>query len=238
MNGILQSASMQFTQEARLKQDLIDQTNSTISTLSSLQKSEQLRLETLRSRLRQRQDRQKRITNLQRWLEPQRHMLAATTSATDLTQKRKVGYADAEGAGLLIQPSDLPGTALDEISHLIHQASNGPSYLSTPLSLSPSSTTPLSQSLSSIPTNILRQRIQVYISANTALLQRSRQLKDKDSLLEAMFRQVVCLCTNVHEERIDEVLPGLVEALESDPLEGVEVGRVREFLRKVEGVEG
>ena len=52
-----------LTQEARLKQDVIDQTNSTISTLSSLQKSEQQRLETLRTRLRQRQDRAKRIAN-------------------------------------------------------------------------------------------------------------------------------------------------------------------------------
>ena len=84
---------------------------------------------------------------------------------------------------------------------------------------------------------MLRQRIEVYCQANAALLQRSRQLKDKDGQLEAMFRQVVCLCTNVQEDRIDEVLPSLVAARDSDPLDGVEVGRVREFLRKVEGVE-
>ena len=236
MNGILQSASMQFTQEARLKQDLIDQTNSTISTLSSLQKSEQSRLETLRSRLRQRQDRAKRIANLKRWLEPQRHMLAATNAAADLSQKREVGYADAEGAGVLLQESDLPEEVRREGEHLIRQASGGPSYLSTPLSLSPLAT--LSPSLSSIPTNVLRQRIEIYTQSNAALLQRSRQLKEKDGQLEAMFRQVVCLCTNVQEDRIDEVLPSLVAALDSDPLDGVEVGRVREFLRKVEGVEG
>ncbi|KAL1596702.1 transcriptional regulator swi6 [Nothophoma quercina] len=236
MNGILQSASMQFTQEARLKQDLIDQTNSTISTLSSLQKSEQSRLETLRSRLRQRQDRAKRIANLKRWLEPQRHMLAATNAATDLSQKREVGYADAEGAGVLVQENDLPEEVRREGEHLIRQASGGASYLSTPLSL-PSSAA-LSQNLTSIPTNVLRQRIEVYCQSNAALLQRSRQLKDKDGQLEAMFRQVVCLCTNVEESRIDEVLPSLVAALDSDPLDGVEVGRVREFLRKVEGVEG
>jgi regulatory protein SWI6 len=235
MNGILQSASMQFTQEARLKQDLIDQTNSTISTLSSLQKSEQARLETLRTRLRTRQDRAKRIANLKRWLEPQRHMLAATNAATDLSAKREVGYADAEGAGVLVSDSDLPEDVRREGEHLIRQASGGASYLSTPLSLPPSAA--LSQDLSSIPTNVLRQRIQVYCQSNAALLQRSRQLKDKDGQLEAMFRQVVALCTNVPEERVDEVLPSLVEALDSDPFDGVEVGRVREFLRKVEGVE-
>ncbi|KAF3006057.1 transcriptional regulator swi6 [Curvularia kusanoi] len=241
MNGILQSASLQFTQEARLKQDTIDQTNSTISTLSSLQKSEQARLETLRSRLRTRQDRAKRIANLKRWLEPQRHMLAATTgTATSSSDaKREVGFADAEGAGVRVNASDLPEEIRAEADHLIRQASGGAAaYLATPLSLPASAAAQLSPDLASIPTNVLRQRIEVYCQANAALLQRSRQLKDKDGQLEAMFRQVVCLCTNVEESRIDEVLPSLVAALDSDPLDGVEVGRVREFLRKVEGVEG
>lgn len=235
MNGILQSASLQFTQEARLKQDLIDQTNSTISTLSSLQKSEQARLDTLRTRLRRRQDRSKRIANLKRWLEPQRHMLAATTPSTDLSQTRDIGYADAEGAGILVQDSDLPDQLRTEVSHLLRQASSGSAYLSTPISLPAAPA--LADNLASIPAHVLRQRVQVYCAANAALLSRSRQLKDKDGQLEAMFRQVVALCTNVPEERVDEVLPSLVEALDSDPFDGVEVGRVREFLRKVEGVE-
>lgn len=63
-------------------------------------------------------------------------------------------------------------------------------------------------------------------------------LKEKDGQLEVMYRKVVSLCTKVEEERIDGVLESLVAALESDPMDGVEVGRVREFLRKVEGVEG
>jgi regulatory protein SWI6 len=64
MSGILQSASMQFTQEARLKQDAIDRTNDLITQLSSQQKQEQQKLEHLRARLRLRQDRAKRISNL------------------------------------------------------------------------------------------------------------------------------------------------------------------------------
>ena len=80
MNGILQSASMQFTQEARLKQDAIDQTNELITQLSTQQKQEQQRLESLRARLRVRQDRAKRISNLKRWLEPQRHMLSVNAA--------------------------------------------------------------------------------------------------------------------------------------------------------------
>jgi regulatory protein SWI6 len=41
----------------------------------------------------------------------------------------------------------------------------------------------------------------------------------------------------VEEGRIEECLEGLVAALDSEEGEGVEVGRVREFLRKVEGVD-
>ncbi|KAJ4307420.1 transcriptional regulator swi6, partial [Neodidymelliopsis sp. IMI 364377] len=195
MNGILQSASMQFTQEARLKQDLIDATNATISTLSSLQKSEQSRLETLRLRLRTRQDRLKKISNLKRWLEPQRHMLAAAAGVgpAELGGRREVGYADAEGAGVLIQSSDLPDALRAEADHLIRQASGGPSYLSTPIPLPPAADAQLSPLLQSISTTVLRQRLHVYTQANAALLHRSNQLKDKDGHLEHMFRQVVAL---------------------------------------------
>ena len=80
--------------------------------------------------------------------------------------------------------------------------------------------------------------MEVYTQNNQSLAQRRRLLKEKDGQLEVMYRKVVSLCTKVDEDRVDSVLEGLVQALDSDPLDGVEVGRVREFLRKVEGVEG
>ncbi|KAF2787836.1 apses transcription factor-like protein [Melanomma pulvis-pyrius CBS 109.77] len=240
MSGILQSASMQFTQEARLKQDNIDQTNETIAQLSALQKAEQQRLETLRARLRARHDRAKRITNLKRWLEPQRHALAVTTGSSDLRDKRRIGYADTEGAGLIVRSDELPNELRAVGDHLIRKASDGPAYLSTPL---PLDTTPLAQQNAALLANLpsiqtLRHRLEVYVQNNMHLADRSRMLKEKDGQLEMMYRKVVSLCTKVEEEKIDSVLENLVQALDSDPLDGVEVGRVREFLRKVEGVEG
>ncbi|KAF2849615.1 apses transcription factor-like protein [Plenodomus tracheiphilus IPT5] len=245
MSGILQSASMQFTQEARLKQDSIDRTNDLITQLSGQQKQEQQRLETLRARLRTRQDRAKRISNLKRWLEPQRHMLAVNAGATDLREKRRIGYADIEGAGLLINEDDLPYELRQAGDHLGRHASDGPSYLSTSLPIDPSS---LSQILHQPqyrdylvqqlpPAHVLRQRLDTYTHTNGSLLNRSRILKEKDGQLEQMYRKVVSLCTKVEENRIEECLEGLVAALDSEEGEGVEVGRVREFLRKVEGVE-
>ncbi|KAH9871187.1 hypothetical protein J1614_006763 [Plenodomus biglobosus] len=245
MSGILQSASMQFTQEARLKQDSIDRTNDLITQLSGQQKQEQQRLESLRARLRTRQDRAKRISNLKRWLEPQRHMLAVNAGATDLHEKRRIGYADIEGAGLIINEDDLPYELRQAGDHLGRHASDGPSYVSTPLPIDPAS---LSQILHQPqhrdylmqqlpPVHVLRQRLETYTHTNGSLLNRSRILKEKDGQLEQMYRKVVSLCTKVEESRIEECLEGLVAALDSEEGEGVEVGRVREFLRKVEGVE-
>jgi hypothetical protein len=239
MSGILQSAAMQFTQEARLKQDSIDRTNEAIASLSAHQKTEQHRLETLRLRLRTRQERAKRISNLKRWLEPQRHSLSITTGS-DLRDKRKVGYADVDGAGLVVRGEDLPAELRAAGDHLIRKSSEGPLYLSTPL---PVDLTFLGQQkapmLASLPSiSALRHRLEAYAQNNALLANRSRMLKEKDGQLEVMYRKVVSLCTKVEEERIDGVLESLVAALESDPMDGVEVGRVREFLRKVEGVEG
>lgn len=239
MSGILQSASMQFTQEARLKQDAIDRTNDLITQLSSQQKHEQQRLEALRTRLRLRQDRAKRIANLKRWLEPQRHMLSINAGATDLHEKRKIGYADAEGAGVIIKDEDLPYELRQASNHLMLHASDGPAYLNTALPLDPSSLqqSQVSPLLSQISSQFLHHRLDTYTQTNTALLNRSRKLKEKDGQLEQMYRKVVSLCTKVEEGRVEQCLESLVAALDSEEGEGVEVGRVREFLRKVEGVE-
>jgi regulatory protein SWI6 len=239
MTGILQSASMQFTQEARLKQDAIDRTNDIITQLSTQQKQEQHRLQALRARLQLCQDRTKRIANLKRWLEPQRHMLSVNAGATDLHEKRHIGYADAEGAGVIIKDDDIPYELRQASSHLLRRASDGPSYLTTPLPLDPSTLPPsqISPLLTQISTQFLRHRLETYTHSNAALLNRSRKLKEKDGQLEQMYRKVVSLCTKVEEGRIEECLEGLVAALDSEEGEGVEVGRVREFLRKVEGVD-
>lgn len=239
MSGILQSASMQFTQEARLKQDAIDRTNDLITQLSTQQKQEQQKLEQLRARLRQRHDRAKRIANLKRWLEPQRHMLSVNASAADLSEKRIVGYADLEGAGVIINDDDLPLELRQAGEQLPREASDGQSYLSTSVPFDPSviSNQQISPLLAQISTTFLRHRLETYTHSNTALLTRSRKLKEKDGQLEQMYRKVVSLCTKVEESRIEGCLESLVAALDSEEGEGVEVGRVREFLRKVEGVE-
>ena len=86
------------------------------------------------------------------------------------------------------------------------------------------------------PAEVLRARLSVYNHNNQGLRDQALQLKTRSTDLEEKYRRVVSLCTGVEEAKVEELLPGLVRAVESEGGEMVEVGRVREFLKKVEGV--
>ena len=53
--------------------------------------------------------------------------------------------------------------------------------------------------------------------------------------METKLKRVVGLCTGVEEKKVEEMLTGISAAVESEREEDLEVGRVREFLRAVEG---
>jgi regulatory protein SWI6 len=80
----------------------------------------------------------------------------------------------------------------------------------------------------------LTSRLSTYKSLNASLSAHLTSLKARDTELEAKYRKVVALCTNVSEEKIDTVLGQLVMAVESEPEN--DLGRVREFLRRVEAI--
>ncbi|TGZ78535.1 apses-domain-containing protein [Ascodesmis nigricans] len=61
---------------------------------------------------------------------------------------------------------------------------------------------------------------------NNALTDKAARLHERSTELEEKFRRVVALCTGVKEERVDGLLEGLVQAVESDPGE-VDTVRVR-----------
>jgi hypothetical protein len=69
---------------------------------------------------------------------------------------------------------------------------------------------------------------------NESLESEVRNLKRKSGDLESKYRRIIGLCTHVEESKIDGVLGNLCRAVESEG--DVELGRVREFLHKVEGV--
>ena len=86
---------------------------------------------------------------------------------------------------------------------------------------------------------VLQARLNAYNSLNARLAAHLTSLRARDSELEAKYRRVIALCTGVAESQVDNVLGQLVQGVESegDPsATGQDVGRVREFLRRVEMV--
>jgi regulatory protein SWI6 len=86
---------------------------------------------------------------------------------------------------------------------------------------------------------LLQSRLQAYNNLNSRLSAHLTSLRARDGELEAKYRRVIALCTGTKEEHVDAVLAQLVLAVESegDPGQGAggqDVGRVREFLRRVE----
>ena len=84
------------------------------------------------------------------------------------------------------------------------------------------------------PPAVLAARLKAYQRTNGRLEAQAKNLQSKSSGLETQMKRVVGLCTGVEEGKVDEMLEGLRAAVESERGEEVEVGRVREFLRKVE----
>jgi chromosome segregation ATPase len=84
-----------------------------------------------------------------------------------------------------------------------------------------------------------RARYAAYASLNGRLSGHLAGLRARDGELEVKYRRVIALCTGVPEESVDGVLGQLVQAVESEGdvgSGGQDVGRVREFLRRVEMV--
>lgn len=80
----------------------------------------------------------------------------------------------------------------------------------------------------------LRAHLSAHKASNQELSAQVTVLKGRSSEIESQYRKVVSMCTGVEEGNVDAVLEGLVAAVESERMRGVEeVGRVREFLRKV-----
>ncbi|KAF2817542.1 apses transcription factor-like protein [Mytilinidion resinicola] len=240
--SFLSQASTQYNQESRLKQDAIDRLNESIAQQSALQKSESLHLDTLRQNLRARTDRSQRILNLRRWLDTQRRVLSVTDpSGLQGANKVRVGDADEHGVGVSIRLEDLPETAKNASRSLNLPPSSSAEFLKIPpLPLDASTMSPEQQIyLSRLPsTAVLRSKLEAYVENNIALAGRSKVLRKTNGELGTMYRKVVSLCAGVAVADVDAKLTSLIAAIESEESDTIDLARVKEFLRKVEGVEG
>ncbi|KAK4544485.1 hypothetical protein LTR36_004056 [Oleoguttula mirabilis] len=216
---IIASMTSMLTQNLASHKDLlkvrteqIDRLNEQIREFSALQKADLERLHELKERVKLRDERQAKVANLKRAVQERQH---------SSRRKKRSAPGDVE-----LEPAWLDDSSSQDI--LRFETPNGsPNGLQRQF---------LEANISAPPAS-LEARLNAYLAHNASLQKQADELKSRSSELEGMYRKVVSLCTGVAEDKVEESLPALVAAVESERggLGEQEVGRVREFLRRVDG---
>lgn len=219
---LLSDTESSFRSEIQAKQSLIDQTHTKLRETTSLLNEERRRLSELQRKSNDRKALRQRIANLRRANEQQRAYLTSNangrpaSSPAEIRPDIKVGEADA---GLDIDTTVLP----------FPYEYNGPLHL-LPQQRDYLATLP--------PTAVLKARTAAYQKNNARLETQAKNLQDQSSELEMQLRKLVCLCLSLEEGQLDQLIAGLHTAVQSEGGEDVDLARVREFLRRVEGLAG
>lgn len=203
------------------KQSLIDQNHAKLREATSQLADERRQLAEHQRKVNERKALRQRIANLRRANETSRTMLSTTfmekRPGSGVRTDVSVGEADA---GLEIDLKRLPS---------ISAANEGEPLLQN-------MDTSQQEYLSSLPrAPILQARVAAYRKINADLEAQAKSLQSQSSELEEQLRKVVALCTRTEESRVEEMVSNLCAAVESEAGHDVDVGRVREFLRRVEG---
>ena len=194
------------------KQARIDEVNAKIRETSATLASERRHLEELQRKAAERKQLRQTIENYRRANEKLRQALLSEDPQMQIRNDVKIGDADA---GLEVDmsrlPEDVPGQE--------------PEY--TPAQLEYLASLP--------PTEVILARVRAYNQNNERLKAELKGLQGQSSVLEGQLKRLVSICINVPEDKVDDIIENLVAAVESEREDELDVGRVREFLRKVEG---
>lgn len=217
---LLSETESSFRSEIQAKQSLIDQTHTKLRETTSLLNEERRRLADFQRKSDDRKALRQRIANLRRANDQQRAYLSSNangrpaSSPAEIRPDIKVGEADA---GLEIDTTILtPSHDHKQPLQILPQQRD---YLAT-----------------LPPTAILKARTMAYQKNNARLEAQAKNLQDQSSELETQLRKLVCLCLSLEEGQLDQLVGGLRTAVESEGGEDVDLARVREFLRRVEGL--
>jgi regulatory protein SWI6 len=222
IQDVLNASDLDFSNELREKQDLLDNTNRALKDSSNALVDERRQLEELQAKSREKDELKQKIQNLKR-------------SASELRSEISQGEPELNGVmdnvpvGEADKGLDFDGR-LEEIPKVFPGGD-------------PSARETLTQeqmaflaSLDLERAEVLSGRVQAYQQHNEGLEQKTRELKSKSRELEERYKKIVSLCTKVGVESVDQVLDSLLQAVVSEQKENVELGRVREFLMMVQSV--
>ena len=207
------------------KQTQIDTIHAKLREASATVGVERARLEELKKQAKERDERKLKISNLMRAQGDQRDHLKQQQQQQQqygqLVADKEMQLGDAD-KGLAIPAGAVPANILSNINPNPHQTQVLDQAQRQVLASLP-------------PTHILRARVNAYRANNENLEASIRTLHSKNSALAAKYRKIISVCTGVAETDVDSVLHNLLRAVESEQND-VELGRVREFLQRVDGV--
>lgn len=217
MSGVFAEADAQFQAEIKEKDEVLNKTNAALKESGSSLLEEKKKLDALMVKAREKEELEQKIKNLQRFNEGIRSQLSATSQVQENVQ---IGEADK---GL-----DLDG----QISRVDILFPAGVNDLGSTL------TQEQIQLLTSLErAEVLTGRVQAYQTHNALLDNEARGLKGRSSELEEKYRKIISLCTGTPEERVDDLLDGLVQAViseQKDMVSSMDLSRVRDFLHLVQ----
>jgi len=195
--SIIAQTQSQYTSELSKHQTLLDHQNASLRSIATQHKAELETYDHLSRLIKARDDRTFRLENLTHSIEEAKARLnqqGVDSNATPAEQENRNPASSIED--LLIDTAALP---------------------------TPDANTDLNTStvhtLSALPTPThLRARLAAFDANNAKLEERLLDLKARSGSkeLEGMYKRVVALCTGHEEERIPEILEGLVVAMESE----------------------
>ena len=216
MTAMLGQSLASHKEMLRARTEQIDTLNAQIQGFSAQHKSELDRLQEAKERVSLKSERQAKIANLKRNIADIQQRARAREASSSLPSTAEVLprwlSEDREEAYRLHIEFDTPDSVPNRDQR---------NYI-----------------LDSVPhATILRTLLNSYTQQNDLLRTQVDELKSRSSQLEHMYRKVVSLCTGVVESKVEASLSSLVAAVESErgALGVPEVGRVREFLRRVDG---
>jgi ankyrin repeat protein len=211
ITNLLSATHSEFATELSTKQSQIDAVHHSLRNASAHLGEERRKLERLQTAKSERNERKWRFGNLQRAERDEGYRLQQLLQRHGRGSEGETDmYLGAADSSILAIPID-PATSTVIVD------------LSAPL---PSASE-------------IRGKISAYKNVNAELESKVSALKARSRDVEAKYRRVIALCTKTEEGEVDKSFELLERAVLSEgevEFGDVEVGRVREFLARLEGV--
>lgn len=219
IRDLFAASELDFNQEATEKKAILDEVTAKLKEAGSALNDEKRHLAELKKRTSERADLDNKLSNLTRSSHDLREKLSQSNPSKPVIDHIAIGEADK---GL-----DLDG-ALAHVEQLF------PNGLNQDIPFSDEQAALLA-SLERM--EVLSGRNKAYRQHNAVLEMKEKELKWMSTDLEERYRKIVSLCTGVDEAKVDEMLGSLVQAVMSEQKESMDISRIREFMRMVEGAE-